>query len=277
MAGQGRPEKVRSMNLKERINGLGSSREIIYLDSTTSTNDYARLVSAEKEDPHGIVVVADTQSHGRGRLGREWVSPPRVNLYFTIIVVPGKRMANPHLIGLAAAVAAASGIRNTGGLDAQIKWPNDIMIKGRKTGGVLAETSFRGDRLYIFIGIGLNVNMPESLMPQDIRPLATSLMIESGRNVDRLELLLEVLRRFDISYEMLTQKGAESVIAQWKSMNCTLGRQISVKTAEGVINSTATGITSRGELIVELPSGEKEYLRAGDVTILKDTAGGAGP
>jgi BirA family biotin operon repressor/biotin-[acetyl-CoA-carboxylase] ligase len=269
------------MNLKEKIARLGSSggssREFVYLDSTTSTNDFARLVSAERDYPHGIVIVADTQSHGRGRLGRKWVSPAGVNLYFTIIVVPAKQMEDPHLTGLAAAVAAAEGIREVSGLDASIKWPNDIMIKGRKTGGVLIETSIRKGRLYMFVGIGLNINMSESILPQDIRPLATSLMIESGQSFDRLELLLEVLRCFDILYELLVQEGAERLMMKWKRMNCTLGRQISVRTDKKVLNGTASGITRRGELIIKLPYGEEKCLRAGDVTILKDSAGGAGP
>ncbi|MBI5664696.1 MAG: biotin--[acetyl-CoA-carboxylase] ligase [Nitrospirae bacterium] len=246
-------------------------REIIYLESSASTNDSAFEIGRERTGPDGIVVVAEMQTKGRGRLGRNWVSPAGVNLYFTVLLSPPFPPEEASLMTLAAPVAIASAVIKYTGLAAQIKWPNDIMINGKKTGGVLIEMkSGKAASHLLAVGIGINVNMSPDVLPSEIRPLATSLKMEKGESISRSELLGAILADLEHTYKNLLNGNKRALINEWLRLNCTIGKRVSVRDHARTITGTADSINERGELIVKLFTGETETVRAGDVTILKN-------
>lgn len=245
-------------------------REIIYLESTASTNDSAFEIGRSRPDPEGIVVVAEMQTKGRGRLGREWISPPGVNLYFTILLSPPFPPEEASILTLAVPVAVATAIKAHPGLPAQIKWPNDILINGKKAGGVLIEVKAgTSSARLIAAGIGINVNMSPETLPSEIRQHVTSLKLEKGGEVNRADLLGEVLGAFEHTYKNLLNGNKRALINEWLRLNCTIGKRVSVRNQDRTISGIADGITDKGELIVGLSNGETETVRAGDVTILK--------
>jgi BirA family biotin operon repressor/biotin-[acetyl-CoA-carboxylase] ligase len=245
-------------------------REIIYLDSTTSTNDVAIEIARKREEAEGTVVIADMQTSGRGRHGRCWISPPGVNLYFTVLLkVPASQQVS--IISLITAIAVVLAIRQQTGLNAQIKWPNDILINDKKAGGILVEMVFNRHTTanMLAVGIGVNVNMPPEAL-KDIRPLATSLKIEAGTSIDRVKLLGKILAELERIYKILLNGNKKTLIKEWLRLNCTIGKKVSVQTSEGIITGLAEDIGDEGELYVRVSSEKIETVRAGDVTILKN-------
>ena len=258
-------------NVTSVYKGEFVGKEILYFDSTASTNDRAFEIGRQREDPEGLVIVADAQTQGRGRLGRDWISPAGVNLYFTLLLRPPGHPEDAALLSLAAPVAVVSAIRNLTGLAAKIKWPNDVMINSRKTGGILLEMkSGSSGAPLTAVGIGINVNMLPETLPTDIRSLSTSLKAEKGGDVDRLDLLRETLEGLERYYKFLLNGHKGALINEWIRLNSTIGSHISVSSHDSVITGMAHGINDKGELLLRLVSGEIKTIRAGDVTILKD-------
>ncbi|GBD96439.1 bifunctional ligase/repressor BirA [bacterium BMS3Abin06] len=246
-------------------------REIIFFESVPSTNDKAFEIGQQKENPEGIVVIADSQTCGKGRLGRRWISPPGVNLYFTVLLKPPFPLKESFILALAAAVAATTAIRKYTGLDARIKWPNDILINNRKSCGILTEMKSGKDRINLMaVGIGVNVNMLPDAFTDDIKPFTTSLKIESGLSFERDKLLREILAELEKAYKNLLTGNKRALINDWLRLNCTIGNEISVQSRTGIISGIAAGINDNGELLVRPSSGEIERVSAGDVTILKN-------
>jgi len=257
--------------VKNIFKGEFIGKEVYFLESIESTNDKAIEIAKKREDSEGIVVVADSQTKGKGRLGREWISPPGVNLYFSVILKPDMPPSEAPLITLAAAVATASVLRTWKGIPAEIKWPNDIMIKGKKAGGILTEMKTFGDAIdIVVVGVGLNVNMPLDDLPEDIRSVTTTLKIEKGAPSDRAGLLSGMLAGLDNAYKNLLNGNKKAIINGWRSLSCTLGNRIMVRDHDRTITGVAENIGQNGELIVKLESGETEIINAGDVTVLKN-------
>ena len=239
---------------------------IHFLSSVTSTNDTA-MEFAEKGCPEGTVVVADTQTRGRGRAGRLWHSPKGVNLYFTVILRPGMKLKDAPLITLMAAAASVQAIRKLTAVKAAIKWPNDVLVNGKKLGGILTETKVRGEYIDVAVlGIGLNVNLDVSILPDELKLLATSLFCETGRQISRFWLLDKILNSLEKWYKiLLSQKHSHVIIQSWKSLNITLGRQVRVETRDKTFTGKAVDIGHTGELIVQTDEGNVVKVVAGDV------------
>jgi len=252
-------------------------RDIIFLESTTSTNDAAMEIGLRSKEPEGIVVVADTQSRGRGRLGRSWVSPPGVNLYFTVLLrMPLPVKDSQHLVFMAA-VAAVSAIRDYTGLKAEIKWPNDILINGRKTGGILIDMKSDSGKIdVVALGIGINVNQSLEMLPEEMREGATSIKRECGSDIDRTGLLRGVLAQLERCYKLFLSGDKSLIIKEWLRLDSTIGRKVTVADVsassgtDGSISGIAEGIDDSGRLLVRLSSGGLHKVSAGDVTIVKN-------
>jgi BirA family biotin operon repressor/biotin-[acetyl-CoA-carboxylase] ligase len=250
-------------------------REVIFYEVTTSTND--KVMEIGQRGVEGTVVVADAQTHGRGRFGRDWVSPPNVNLYFTVLLKPPFAPKDAPFITLMAAVAVVSAIREYTGLDAVIKWPNDILIRDKKVGGILTEMKSSMDRIdLITLGVGVNVNMALNMLPKDIKPLTTSLKEEKGEYVNRVELLKAIFAKLEYWYKSLLEGRRKVLLDEWLRLDSTIGKEVNVKTRDGttrfqerIMSGIAEGISDEGELIVRLFSGTVEKVCAGDVTIVK--------
>ncbi|MDN5345181.1 MAG: BirA family transcriptional regulator, partial [Clostridia bacterium] len=209
-----------------RTSWLG--RNLYYYEEVGSTNLVAREL-ADGGAPEGTVVIAESQTDGRGRRGRSWLSPPRRGIWFSVVLRPRMAPAQAAQLTLLAAVAIAAAIRQQTGLPPGIKWPNDLLVGGRKVCGILTEIKAEMDAIeYIVIGAGLNVNLEAPDFSPEVRPLATSLYLELGRPVTRLPLLQGILWQLEQWYERWQEEGFPPVRRAWKEASVTLGREVEV-------------------------------------------------
>jgi len=252
------------------VQGLSTTiigREIHLFPEVVSTNTRA-MEMASQGSPEGTVVLAEMQTGGKGRLGRTWISP-RGNLYCSVIFRPVVPIHKAPLITLMGAVAVASAIRTTCASQAAIKWPNDILISGKKVAGLLTEMSAEPDRIkHIALGIGIDVNMELAELPEDIRSQTTTLSAETGKNIDRTLLLRKLLTELDHWYQVFLKDPA-GVLRQWEIFNSTIGNRVVVRGLSETVEGCAQGIDDEGRLILRLDDGSQRLVAAGDVTILK--------
>jgi BirA family biotin operon repressor/biotin-[acetyl-CoA-carboxylase] ligase len=261
------PDLLRLDDIRRGLKTRTIGRELHLYPEVVSTNTLS-MEMASKGAPEGTVLIAETQTGGKGRLGRKWISP-KGNLYFSVVLRPDLPTHKAPLLTLMGAVAVASAVRKTCSVQAAIKWPNDILVSGRKVSGLLTEMSAETDRIrHIVLGIGVDVNMPLDALPPEVRETATSLAAEAGKNIDRTMLLQQILRELDNRYRVLLESEAE-MLSEWKELNVTLGNWVSVSGPREVFEGLAQGIDPEGRLIVRLDDGGLRQVAAGDVTILK--------
>jgi BirA family transcriptional regulator, biotin operon repressor / biotin---[acetyl-CoA-carboxylase] ligase len=261
------PDILRPSDIKTALKTTVIGKNLQLLSEVASTNTLAMEMAADGT-PEGTVVIAETQTNGKGRLGRTWVSP-KGNLYLSVVLRPNIPIYKAPLITLTGAVAVASAIRTTCGLEAGIKWPNDILISGKKVSGLLTEMSAEQDRIrHIVLGIGVDVNMEMGELPPEIRSLTTTLAAEAGAKINRTTLLQQVLRDLERWYRMFLNNHA-AVLEEWKKLNMTVGNRITVSGAGEDLDGLAQGVDSDGRLIVRLDDGTVRTVAAGDVTIVK--------
>ena len=262
------------LHADDLLSRLGTTRvigrDIRVFERTTSTNDIiARL--AHDGIREGAVVFAESQSRGRGRLGRLWISPARQGLWFSILLRPDLPPQSATQLTVAAATALARAIAQQTGLAPEIKWPNDILIRGKKVAGILTELTAELDHIKdVVLGIGVNVNLEAGELPPDLRKVATSLKIESGQAMDRAELAVAILRELDGDYERIRQGQFELVAAEWQQRCSTLGREVSIRIGERVIRGRAESLDAEGALLLRTQHGRLERIIGGDVTMEKD-------
>ena len=253
----------------EIVKGLQTKlvgREIICYDAVDSTNIVLKELARQGVE-NGTVVVADTQGTGRGRMERAFFSPPGKGIWVSILLRPDFLPQEAPKCTLMAAVAVAQAMEKFG-LRAAIKWPNDILHDGRKLVGILTEMSAEMDRVnYIVIGIGINVNIAEEDFPEELRPIATSLMQMKGEPLSRVAFLQELLRELDVLYADVQRAGFAPVLAAWKKYAVTLGQQVRVLGPGGeTFEGTAADIDTEGALLIDTEEGQRRVL-AGDVSI----------
>jgi BirA family biotin operon repressor/biotin-[acetyl-CoA-carboxylase] ligase len=230
--------------------------EVIRLPETDSTNRYA-LDAARAGAPDGLVVVADHQRAGRGRLGRTWSAPPGTSLLVSVLLRPELPTEDRHLVVMAAGVAMVDAILLTTGHRAGLKWPNDILLADRKVAGILAEAT--GDA--VVVGIGVNVRWPE--IPDELIGIATSLNLEGGRPTEPDELLAVFLSNYLRQLDDL-----EDTRATYRNLLLTLGRTVRVERADGNLVGVAMGVDDHGRLLLDV-DGTIETVAAGDVVHLR--------
>ena len=252
--------------------GLNTSvlgkRGIHYFRQTDSTNNRAKLFASEGA-PEGTLVVAEEQTRGRGRRGRQWFSPPGEGIYTSIILRPSISPNEAPKLTLMASVAVAEALLAMTSLAITIKWPNDILINGRKIAGILTEISTEMDRIdYVVIGVGINVNTPRKSLPPDIEDTATSVFMETGKPFPRIALLRAYLEWLEIYYEIFRTKGFEPVMKRWKSLAGIIGRHISVDLIDRVRTGEVLDVDKDGFLILRGQDGTIERIISGDVTLL---------
>lgn len=235
-------------------------QRVIYQPRLASTMEVAKE-EAQRGAPEGTVVIADEQTCGRGRLERIWLSP-RGGVYLSIILYPQTDYL-PSLI-MVASVAAAHSITEVTGLESQLKWPNDVLIKGKKVGGILIESGIRGRGVnHAVVGMGINVNLKTADFAQ-ILPTATSLADELGREVPRLKLVRSLLFEFERLYLSLP---SEAVYQEWRDSLVTLGRKVHVRSGSSLYEGSAESVARDGSLVLRRPDGNPILIAAGDVTL----------
>jgi BirA family transcriptional regulator, biotin operon repressor / biotin---[acetyl-CoA-carboxylase] ligase len=240
-------------------------RPAIFFERVGSTNDVAGRQAAAGE-PEGLLVLADEQTSGRGRMGRSWWSTRGAGLLFSLLLRPPIPVNRAGQLTMCLGLGAVEGIERVTGLHPALKWPNDLLLKDRKLGGMLSELRTTGDRVqYAVLGLGLNVNGA----PPELAVVSTSLSSVLGREVDRLELLVEILARCEAWYErLLTEAEAEGTIhAAWSARLDTLGRDVTVSTTGRQFRGRAVGVSPEGALLVEEENGPIQVVWGGDVTL----------
>ncbi|HEU4345813.1 MAG TPA: biotin--[acetyl-CoA-carboxylase] ligase [Candidatus Binatia bacterium] len=261
-------QEGRPLQLEQVQNGLGTERlgrKFHYFFELDSTNLHARGL-AERGAADGEIVIAEQQSRGRGRSGRVWVSPPYVNLYFSVVLRPKLRPQDAPQITLTAAVALAEAVDAFSPTPSVIKWPNDILIDGRKLAGILVEASSTADRVdYLILGIGINLNFPLESMPPGIRERATSLLALRRQSVNREAFLRRLIQDLDRCYGTLEDCGFGAIAPRWQSRFGLKGKRVRVEILEEVFFGTVTGIDPQGALILRGEDGKLQRVIAGDV------------
>jgi BirA family biotin operon repressor/biotin-[acetyl-CoA-carboxylase] ligase len=241
---------------------------IVHYFRTDSTNSVALQLDAQT-GPHGTVVIAEEQAAGRGRLGRNWYSEKSSGIYVSIILRPQLSPAAAPILTLLAGLAAHHAVCSATGLGADIRWPNDLLVNGKKVCGILTEMKAEVDRLHmVVLGIGVNVN--HSSMPDELQDIATSLAIEGGRHFSRLHLLAELLREVERYYHMLLKEGNAAIVREWaESSSYAQGKRVCVKTSKHNYSGVTSGLDASGALKIRRDDGATELLVAGEITELR--------
>ena len=252
-------------------------RPLHFFDTIDSTNTSAARLARE-EAAEGTVVIADEQTGGKGRLGRNWVSPPGVNLYLSVILRPRKPTSAAPQLSLLASVAVAETIVQQTQLAPTIKWPNDVLVAGKKVCGILTEMQANGSRLRsVIVGIGVNINAPLASFPEELQDKASSLFLICGKPVDRVAFTVSLLTHLEKFYVLWLEKGFPVVRTAWEGYaSALLGKSITVTASEGTVSGTVRGIDRDGALLIETASPEGparsshriQRILAGDVTVV---------
>jgi BirA family biotin operon repressor/biotin-[acetyl-CoA-carboxylase] ligase len=257
------PEEIRA-GLKTQVMG----RDIAYQKETPSTQEIAKALASQGV-AEGTIVVAETQSKGRGRVGRQW-SSPQGGVYFSIILRPDMKPSEALRLPLVAGVAVAHAIKHGTKLYPRLKWPNDIMLGSNKIGGILTEMNAEMDRLdWVVVGIGLNVNTSHKSFPADVEGAATSLMEAGGKSITRVKLLQDILFEFESLYNELMKSGFEPMRARWKALSDTIGAMVVVSMPTEKVTGMAVDLDSDGALILKKEDGSLEKVIAGVVKLRK--------
>jgi len=249
------PDEIR-MGLRSGLIG----QQIHYFDELISTNTTAKELANSADE--GTIVVAEVQKEGRGRLGREWISP-RGGIWMSVILKPTISLVHASRLTLVAGVAITKAMRKLG-VDACIKWPNDILIGGKKVCGILTEVNAEIERVnYIVVGIGINANVNMNDFTGNVKNIATTLWSEIGKPIDRVSFIQDMLFEIEQEYIKFRTQPFTGILDEWISLSDTIGHQVTITTPHKIFEGKAVGITGDGALVVEDPGGRRENVMAG--------------
>ena len=268
----GQGQEIYGQNeLTSRIHTEWVGHPVYYYDTVGSTNVTAKQLG-EEGAPHGTLVVADMQTAGRGRRGRSWESPADTNLYFTLLLRPEISADRAPMLTLVMALAVTAGIRNLlpqHAAEIAIKWPNDIVVRGKKVCGILTEMSLsveQGSIDHVVIGVGINVR--QASFPEELADKATSLQTAFAQELSRTELLTDICEAFESYYELFVEAGDLSLVRDtYNDLLVNRGRQVRVLDPAGEYDGVAEGIDETGKLRVSLPDGSVKEVFAGEVSV----------
>ncbi len=250
--------------LKHRLKGSLFGKRIFHFFRTDSTNRVA-LELGHAGEPEGAVVLAEEQTAGRGRGGRAWHSERATGIYVTLLLRPKLAPVQAPLLTMMAGLSAHSAVQALTGLEVDLKWPNDLLVRGRKLGGILTEMHAEpGQIRFVIVGIGLNVNQEK--FPGELANLATSLRAETGKPQSRMELLVRLLHEFESDYNRFLREGVATVVARFESVSSyARGKRVRVTNGTESYVGTTAGLGPEGLLQVERDGGQLMTVIAGDV------------
>lgn len=255
------PDKMLAREIKDGLLTSVIGQDILHYDSISSTMEkaFALAVDGQKE---GTVVCAETQTKGKGRMGRNWNSPSGKGIYVSIILRPRLSPAVVSQLTLLSAAAVCAAIRQATGLEVTIKWPNDILFGKKKIAGILTEISAEMDCVrFVIVGIGINVNTAPTQLPEH----ATSLKSIASKKISRVKVLQAVLNTFETEYREFTDKGFKPVIKKWKELSSTLGSRVCLSDQNGAIQGEAVDLDEFGGLMIKQDNGIVIKRMSGDV------------
>ena len=260
------PDILNQHEIASRLQTKWIGKEVVFLNETDSTNRKARIL-AEEGMGHGTLIVADTQTGGKGRRGRTWYSPPGTSLAMSLILKPKLEVSKASMLTLVQAMAVASAIEEICGMEAQIKWPNDILVNGKKVCGILTEMNLEMMEISsIIIGTGVNVNQEE--FPADIAEIATSLKIEKKRSLSRADIIEHICDLFEDYFEkFMESKDLSGMLDEYNARLISRGKIVKVLDPGKEFTGQALGINAFGELQVQKAEGEIVSVYAGEVSV----------
>lgn len=264
--------------MKRRLHTEFLGRSIVYTQSTSSTNDDAKAAGLAR--PDGTVFMSEVQTGGKGRIGRRW-SSPFGGIYMSIVLKPflSPSLAAPDLpapnlpaLSIVAGYCVATAIRDTTGLDARIKWPNDVLVEGRKVSGILCEAVLPPDAPpLVIVGIGVNANVDVENLPEEVRGAASSLRALLGRRIDRATLVSAILDRLEPAYQEFLSRGLSPLVRRIEDVAAFIGDAVIMRNVTSSSSDSTQGIfrgiDERGRALLEVPGGEVVAVSAGDLTL----------
>jgi len=249
------------------LTDLGTMLEFrpFYFSHCESSQDVAELMASQGA-PEGTIVICEVMSKGRGRLGRQWIAP-KGGLWFTIILRPPK-LRTLNLLSLLVGISVVKSIKDVAGVNASLKWPNDVLINNKKVAGILIEAKAKANKIeHVLIGIGVNVN---NSIPKELKDIAVSIKSVAGRVISRVALLKSILKYLDQYYKLLLSGETSTIINEWIKENSTLGKRVLVKLVDGnEVVGVAESIDKSGRLVVRTMKGNTIVVDVGDVMYLR--------
>lgn len=260
------PDVLFSDEIKSELHTAWLGQEILYLDTVDSTNNACKR-RGEDGAKEGLLVISEAQSAGRGRRGRSWESPAGTGIWMSFLLRPDIDPGKASMLTLVAALAVQKAIAKETGLNAQIKWPNDLVLTGKKCTGILTEMSAEMNMInHVVIGIGINANMES--FPEEIASMATSLRLESGQKINRARLVAGILEAFEECYGIFLQEGNLSGLKEaYEACLVNIDQPVRIQGNGGETQGTAHGINVLGELLVTDTEGNEIEVRAGEVSV----------
>jgi BirA family biotin operon repressor/biotin-[acetyl-CoA-carboxylase] ligase len=261
------PDKVTANEIQLGLKTETLGHTIHFFEEVDSTQRIAAKLAYEGA-PEGTLVVAEEQKAGRGRLDRKWFSPKGTGIWMSLILRPPIPPQRAPQLTLLVAVAISQAIQDVTGLVPDIKWPNDILLHGKKGVGILTELQADPDRVRsVIVGIGINVNQTAEQFPEDIRAIATSLAIEKGERIKRAPLIQEILLRIERLYQQYLAHGFRPIKLLWEGYAVSIGKPVTARTLGGTIRGIARGITEDGLLILEDEEQNIHYIHSADIQL----------
>ena len=260
------PDLMTEAEIKSLMHTDWVAKEVLYFDTIVSTNTKAQEL-AEKGYPSGTLVVADKQESGKGRRGRSWVSPSGTGIFMTLMIKPDINPNNASMLTLVAALAVAKAITSVTGEEAMIKWPNDIVVNGKKVCGILTEMNAQFDYInHIVVGIGINVH--NESFPEEISQMASSLMIEAGgKRFHRAQIIADTMSYFEQYYDtFLKTQDLSALVREYDELLVNRNKSVRVLDPKEPFDGKAMGITPKGELIVDTWESRK-LVSSGEVSV----------
>lgn len=262
-----RPNMIFAHEIKVGLTTKRIGQSITYEASIPTTQELAHRFARE-DAPEGHVVIADKQTAGKGRMGRVWQSPDGTSVSMSIILRPKIAPQHAPQLTLLAAVSVVLAIKKVTGLPLEIKWPNDILYKGKKIVGILTEMQSEPDCIHsVIIGIGMNVNEKVEQFPEEIRDVATSLAIAIGQEVNRAKVVRTVFEELERLYDQYLLEGFTPIKQLWEQFAISLGKRITARTLQGTLHGIAKGITDAGVLLLEDDNGIVHSIYSADIEI----------
>ncbi|CAI6081016.1 biotin--[acetyl-CoA-carboxylase] ligase [Cohnella sp. JJ-181] len=261
----GSPARLNAVELQSKLGTAAFGRHLHIRETVTSTQDVLREL-AEAGAPEGTLVIAERQDNGRGRMGRAWVSPPGRGISMSLLLRPGVPLHLAPQLTLLSAVALCRSLSRETGLAIGIKWPNDLLVDGRKISGILLESAAEDERLrYVAVGLGIAVNLEPEDYPEELSTRAVSLKMAAGRSFDRASLIAAVLLEFEQLYAVYQERGFEPIRILWETYSVTLDRTVSLNAGQGFFEGVPRGLDEHGGLRVELPDGGVRTIYSAEI------------
>ncbi|MDR0271569.1 biotin--[acetyl-CoA-carboxylase] ligase [Paenibacillus sp.] len=262
-----KPERLETLSLIEAFKTNTIGKKLKVLESTISTQEEARVL-AEAGAPEGTLVIAEEQTGGRGRMGRRWLSPKGKGIWMSLLLRPKQPLHCMPQLTLLTGVAVCRAVRRTTGVMAGLKWPNDLLVNGRKISGILLESAAEDEYVrYCITGIGISANLDMDDYPEELKDAATSLKIEAGEKVDRVQLIAAVWEEFEALYALYQEEGFGPIASLWEALSVTLGKPVTVYTASGPVSGKADKLDPSGALLVITDDGRRVPVFSGDVKL----------